>query len=127
MIGIDDLHEAIPVRPSSGPSPTLVLAPVWVMEDEYSYRLSANLMEGHGISVVIWKGVNAHFPPCMQISLGGVGSGPDGVEFTLTPGDPKRGPLTLDEFKAWVAKAVGTTNTHTIHKHDADGRDGRTP
>jgi hypothetical protein len=120
MINIDDLHEAIPVRPSCSSSPTLVLAPVWVMEDEYEYGLHINLLNGRGISVVIPKGVNAHFPAFVAIGPGLAGGWENGTEFTLTPANPERGPLTLDELKAWVAKALGTTNTHTIHQHLAD-------
>lgn len=43
MIGIDDLHEANPVRfDPDRYSPVLVLAPVWVMEDDYHYSLNFN-------------------------------------------------------------------------------------
>jgi hypothetical protein len=40
-----------------------VLAPVWVQEDEYSYHLHINLACNHGMSLTVWKGVNAHHPP----------------------------------------------------------------
>jgi hypothetical protein len=108
-----NLDSGIPVRPDDNPSPVLVLAPVWVMEDEYSYTVHIDLLRtnkrDHGISVVIWNGVNAHFPPFVEFGLGMAGANEVGATvFTLTPENPERGQLTLDEFRAWVAEALGT-------------------
>jgi hypothetical protein len=93
-----DTHTALILR--NGP----VLAPVWVMEDEYKYSLNINLVRNgcdHSINLIIWKGVNAHHPPTMSL-----GTGSTETDFTwLSTDDGQR--ITLDSFRRWVAKALG--------------------
>jgi hypothetical protein len=77
-----------------------LLAPVWVQEDEYSYSLNINLV-GHGIGLIIWKGVNAHHPPSLILSRGN-----NEKEFTWLSSNDGH-PVSLDGFRQWVAKALG--------------------
>ena len=80
-----------------------VLAPVWVQEDEYSYHLHINLAHNgveHGLSLTVWKGVNAHFPPSVSLARGNAE-----MEFTWVSRDDGS-PIPLDTFRQWVTEAL---------------------
>jgi hypothetical protein len=81
-----------------------VLAPVWVQEDEYSYHLHINLACSngveHGMSLTVWKGVNAHHPPSVRLARGCAET-----EFTWVSKDDGS-PIPLDTFRQWVTEAL---------------------
>jgi hypothetical protein len=81
-----------------------VLAPVWVQEDEYSYNLHINLVCNgveHGLSLIVWKGVNAHHAPSVVFARGN-----DEAEFTWVSKNDGS-PIPLDAFRQWVTEATG--------------------
>jgi len=80
-----------------------VLAPVWVQEDEYSYALNINLACNgceHGMSLIVWKDVNAHHPPSVVLARGN-----NEAEFTWVSKNDGS-PISLDTFRQWVTEAL---------------------
>jgi hypothetical protein len=90
-----------------------VLAPVWVQEDEYSYALHINLARSngveHGMSLRVWKGVNAHHPPSVFLARGFAET-----EFTWVSSNDGS-PIPLDTFRQWVTEALDA-QTQRIEK-----------
>src|SRR5262249_54319422 len=95
-----------------------VLAPVWVQEDEYAYRLHINLVcnDGveHGMSLIVWKGVNAHHPPSVCLTRGSAET-----EFAWVSKDGS--PIALDAFRQWVTEALAEPRRGRITR-DEQGR-----